>query len=1209
MDQLRPAGRGRYLTVEQYLNPEVIYRFNDLLYRIWLGEKGLRRFRTAHNEEKYAFVIPAFLSKSTRTFHWIALSVDMWNFQENTVYSDGTTPTQHLKDLASKLREARDTDKAKATWGKYLEDLPSVEDRQERVDALNRIVDNPNSDIDEAGHRALLWAYSGYHQHVHKNLEGILYRHLEGLSASSGSQKMHPYVVGKLVRADDRDETTFDWLKVEADEQTGTLKKWESLHRPELSRDSEDGVKGPATGSNVLEPTWGIARLFLNHLVMRPRSFGERLPKNPHVLVLGLFDEYIENVGYGGLKATFSLLFEDADQRGAWLEQQLTPLHEVSADLAAAITESAAILAVADPIDPPYDLLEHFLKAIRFVQDWNSAVVFRNGSFQYGFRRIRPSGGSNMWEWKRSEKREDFCGLEQCEESEAIVGDPMGPRYIWWTASRANLWSKVFIPGLRVKEEATFGACAIRFEFQKAARLPGSDHVHAAPLREAYLRQQLDVMRRLVPVVRARRNALRNAAVSIMARNMSHNIGSHVLAAVRGDKKASIEDCHRLTEHLQRRMDFIAELATVEALSASDNLLFHEVLGTPTRVDGGAAKDDTRGLNGQRLLLRHITGVQEPHTGEPVNAIIDVVTDEGGGVSEAKVSFNSGVMGWQALYVILENIIRNVAKHGRKGECANRNPIDVRLKVLDRHDSLFELRIWDTCGHAHETTGTAGSPVVDYLSATLNQPIFLDADNSVNTADWGMKEMYISAAFLRGIALSDLEARLTLGQEKVIEPCAMDDAGRMGSEVSSGKENLGFRIWLPKAMSVAVFVDDVEKFKIGESLKKNGIRLFSVAEANGDMARIPHRFGVWLSDTKVEDRRRPQLPVGLLEVGSGGDACSYLKFIEEDNGPGLTQHVKEQVLRKRLDRFAGGNGEHELWIGDAKNPLAGFCGKPLSLLKRGGFKEAMVFDWHGSGVGEPSAGGTWAEEFGILGTLSPTQVIDEFRFYESYRSAFPQTGLFGAELGESPKEAAGKTPCAEPTTAQKAAILELELRCAALTPVLILDERFQRIAEQGPSGPIAGGAIPDPWRNHLENFTMGKIWKRMQIIVPFAEDGAETCDLESPMLESLKTYLESIESTLGCGAYVVVHQTIFEKLGGEGANFSKFLSDKGAAKDWTNVVCSGRGVPWQLLGDYNGTSYSPRFIALSALLQCLEKMPSKLHLIRLLEVTRAPTRK
>jgi hypothetical protein len=268
------------------------------------------------------------------------------------------------------------------------------------------------------------------------------------------------------------------------------------------------------------------------------------------------------------------------------------------------------------------------------------------------------------------------------------------------------------------------------------------------------------------------------------------------------------------------------------------------------------------------------------------------------------------------------------------------------------------------------------------------------------------------------------------------------------------------------------------------------------------------------------------------------------------------------------------------------------CGEHMNGLPVAEFGKAVVFDDHGTGVNARLT--AWKECIapGQRLILEPEKTVDTFAFYESHRTPYPQIGLFKSLQG---------------TTDDHKVAFHNEVLCAALTPVVILDERFQRIAVQTASNDYEA-AITDLWFNKHDDFKMGKIWKRMRVHVPSATEGG--CNLEEPKADDIIKYLETLAGMIGQGAYIVIHQTIFEKLGnGQEKMLARYLANQAKICHWINVVCSGRGVPWQLQGNNHGSEYRPRFIALSALLQCLEHMPSKVHLVRLLEVTRAPCKR
>lgn len=1257
---------------KQYLSPNALFSLNRVLQEI-LDELELSELGLALNEN--IWVVPTLFDKKSRTFHFACVDDDVWGYRQSdpkrlcefvvramwlltrmkhdrelkpstdTALFPDTTDFDEAKnrfrdDYLDKIQVAEDIIKELAAYDdkEALESIGSrFRENHARDIAVQLKILNPtpgpnaecsgaccygnsreeclgiNKSAYDSFLDCLLSVYHGYRVDRYLLLSGIVYRGLEDYE---------DHVVPDRFEADPNPDD-LRWLRGHfyAGDEKLDPPSWTvngDYDQFEYKQGSVDARFDPHEQSFFLE---------LTKLVYK-----QAVGTGP-VLLLPIYDVWLGDLGYGGIWGCVVFTFDDADLRQKFVAKRLARFRAACEVLASELAMAAAASGANSRIEAPYDLLEHFAKTIVHLQDWERMIVLRPGDTSPRQTKAGLGGGDapadatssvtrfycyqREWDGERMIHKWERCKSICATPNACTQGDRTGPRLLRWNSRTEGkgVWDVGLMPELGQDEKDMFSAFECEFQYPKSAFVPkecADDATHEL-FDYQVMQQQLALLRTLIPKVRARRSALRNAAVSIMARNMSHNIGSHVLAAVRNDSLIRDGDLDRLSEHLQRRMDFIAELATVEALSASDSLLFHDVLGHVTRVDGQVDADQARGLNAQTLLLRHITGVQQTHTNKPVEAVINIIRDADS-AQEAKVSFNSGVMGWQALYIIIENIIRNIAKHGRKEGCCAQNPIEVSLKVLDTRDDLVEIRVWDKCGSGNQETAGGGS-VVGYLAGVLKRPDFLDADNALNPNNWGMKEMYISAAFLRGIALADLEGRQASDEAPVIEACTMDERGKIPGEGSNEIEdyrNLGFRFWLPKSMVVAVFVDDAGEFvkalgqegqgakvsplgaaDVEKVLTQKGVQIFSVEAANAGSTRIAHRYGLWLSANGIKDERRAQLPLDLLEVGSAEDATKYQTPLAEGDAEQFIRCVKERVLRYRLSRHEAEKRGYQIWAGDSTNPLWGRCGGNLPDLKLGDFEKAVVFDWHGSGVAQESS---WAIESCWAGDqLPPAEVIDKFKFYESYRNAFPQTGLFQTELGNSDTAASG--------------ILELELLCAALTPVLILDERFQRIARNGASGPYAGGAIPSPWTRLDAEFTMGKIWKRMQIFVPVEDGENGNCDLESPSLENLQNYLWSIAPTLGCGAYVVVHQTIFDKLGSKGRDLARSLSQLAAEKNWVNVVCSGRGVPWQVLEGYDGESYRPRFIALSALLQCLEHMPSKLHLIRLLEVTRAPNRK
>uniref|UniRef100_B3END1 Uncharacterized protein n=1 Tax=Chlorobium phaeobacteroides (strain BS1) TaxID=331678 RepID=B3END1_CHLPB len=148
---------------------------------------------------------------------------------------------------------------------------------------------------------------------------------------------------------------------------------------------------------------------------------------------------------------------------------------------------------------------------------------------------------------------------------------------------------------------------------------------------------------------------------------MSHNIGSHVMGKfndrnhlvnndlghyrmIRGDldgiERLEKIDKERLriayfNDYLKKRMDFLADVATT-------NSYIEYTVSFENDIIDAFAKN--------KILMDRITGVTK-------NAFVYEICGEG--LKNVHVTVPSGVLGCHAFYIILENIIRNIAKHGQ----------------------------------------------------------------------------------------------------------------------------------------------------------------------------------------------------------------------------------------------------------------------------------------------------------------------------------------------------------------------------------------------------------------------------------------------------------------------------------------------------------------------------------------------------------------
>lgn len=389
--------------------------------------------------------------------------------------------------------------------------------------------------------------------------------------------------------------------------------------------------------------------------------------------------------------------------------------------------------------------------------------------------------------------------------------------------------------------------------------------------------------------------SLRSAIAAIMSRNMSHNIGSHVLAriATKGingwtqnkgikeivdtictNEKISREkakdmifwskDAQILARYIQQRMDFIAQIAAewptwtepayllknvmrwflsqkqlLNFVAASENLgvhLFHperhrknieaydgdlriHIFLSPEKIWREAtdysARKKTKGISSLdcRLedIIRHHLKLRE-YQGEPEAEHSTVYGSKSNGsylqsiinfphglqhrillytpgVEEAEcqedddilIAIPGGIVGYHAFYIILENIIRNAAKHGFTK--LKTNHLDLIIEIFyDPEEKInihnekegrkpaWLVRVYDNVSYIRSEKRPNGvvlwgkpdgeKGINDLLSNSLINDV-----GGLKREDWGIAEMKIAAGYLQGRSIESIggEGELIIG--------------------------------------------------------------------------------------------------------------------------------------------------------------------------------------------------------------------------------------------------------------------------------------------------------------------------------------------------------------------------------------------------------------------------------------------------------------
>lgn len=407
-----------------------------------------------------------------------------------------------------------------------------------------------------------------------------------------------------------------------------------------------------------------------------------------------------------------------------------------------------------------------------------------------------------------------------------------------------------------------------------------------------------------------RKTAIASAKAAIMSRNMSHNLGSHVMTylkqhlnsvqdMIRDNVLASIftseenittteglrkwwNRCGQIVEsqnegltevalpflvglgkfisYLQERQDFIATIATnyIPYLSTVNFKDFiYDELNPDLRYERHKDRID---LQPDNILLGNIARSEglaretNPTIGKKMSNIVlkyrkfdgKAVYDEYGNpkseneVKDIKekikdledlrdfmVHLPGGVVGRQAIFSIVENVIRNAAKHGKWGKGVNKNlelifdryyiedikngtavdyvpdGQDTLKKFLDKYYANA-VDINDLCivtltdNMSFEIKGTKECKNLEAIRKALIEP-YIDRDTvEMLQTNKGIKEMRISAAWMRGIEddVKNHPLYITEDFEKRKNPDPEDFwiglQPSYSSEKTSGKENEGF---------------------------------------------------------------------------------------------------------------------------------------------------------------------------------------------------------------------------------------------------------------------------------------------------------------------------------------------------------------------------------------------------------------------------------
>ena len=344
--------------------------------------------------------------------------------------------------------------------------------------------------------------------------------------------------------------------------------------------------------------------------------------------------------------------------------------------------------------------------------------------------------------------------------------------------------------------------------------------------------------------------ATKSAKAAIMSRNMSHNLGSHVMSHLKMKLSSVQEIIHqrslknlistvniseiheqiknfqdinkielpflvglgRFINYLQERQDYIATIST-NYIPFKSTVNFKDFIYDELKPElrfKRHKKEGDDGFNGRQaenLLLDYIAESE----GFKGSNYIDLWFGKfRGGEDDDQTDFQrlrnleiaipGGITGRQAFFSIIENIIRNAAKHSIKEEI---NKMAVIINIIEDDNLLMELGEQYLHNKDNYYIFTINSNLENFttdfeiIEKGLKSP-YVEEDGKMNENFKGIKEMRISAAWLRGYAI---DTDIDLSKKPPALNCRIIEA-------NNKKCKFQYIICVPKPQKVILVLDN-----------------------------------------------------------------------------------------------------------------------------------------------------------------------------------------------------------------------------------------------------------------------------------------------------------------------------------------------------------------------------------------------------------------
>ena len=378
----------------------------------------------------------------------------------------------------------------------------------------------------------------------------------------------------------------------------------------------------------------------------------------------------------------------------------------------------------------------------------------------------------------------------------------------------------------------------------------------------------------------------KSAIAAIISRNMSHNLGSHVINYLKhfvdilgkslslgwipecneytfdigalekyveqgdldknfkeekivwdggdlGEISCLDESRYRFLEYLNRRMEFIATMTT-------------SVPSTPLVMNFDA--EILKPMVHKNSFL--VDFIAKSDLDEKMELSLNWrLSNSSKDRKNLEIAVPDGVVGCHALYTIIENFVRNSAKHGSQG--SEEDKLEIRIDISEYDNDYFEVKISDNLKNGKDLIKILKNlqaqkdpqeqaknqkPFIQFEKRNDNDfyvlnPRLIDETGNLIHHLWGIKEMFIGACFLRG--LTPQEYNLKHDKLPVLSTGTDKD------------ENLVYNFYITKPKFLLILSKkDCNDFRNleGNQFKDNGVDFLDYETFEQGKYFIRHRF-------------------------------------------------------------------------------------------------------------------------------------------------------------------------------------------------------------------------------------------------------------------------------------------------------------------------------------------------------------------------------